>query len=1137
MSDLRTLADIQAYCGNLSGPAALPKVTEIIFPALKNIAASAAEAGSVFRLLATNKVAKEAELAKDFAALVGPDGGQNNGDDPAVVLMKRMEMAGVESYADSTYTPYLRFSVTSIATGTTAWHVRRADSQAVKWYLSSLSYEAGEGVPGDATIARAVNLMCWKAITEIGPREFHTRLALLGKAIWYDLTNDGWQAVRVTKKGWEVTANPPAIFRRYNHQQPQDEPVEGVGPAGVLEVLRHLSLATEDDCILFTVWLVAGFVPGIPHPIVIFHGEQGAGKTSNCRVGNALIDPSSMETLALPSNTRELVQILEHHWLAPFDNISSLREDTSNTLCRAVTGGGFSKRALYTNDDDIVYSYRRLIMLNGINNMAIKPDLLDRAILISVDRIAPGRRKPDSVFWREFMAVRPRILGGMFDALTAAMKLVPNVELPTMPRMADFAVWGFAIAEVLGFGGQAFLDAYERNIAKQNDVALDASPVAMAVRALLADPKLVTSGEVVMSEKGRRVWRGQPSDLLKRLEFIAHDIKLNIRGRDWPKDPRTVGEKLTEVKTNLANAGITFVIGKSNGTRFVTLTQLLPDLSPAGEAQPSRGAQGAEAATARDVAQGAETGAGGNDGAGSTGPWLALFPGPKPNTLVAANAEGAVEITAADGLPSFVADALADTLVTKVVHGGKPVVKLLQDLGHFASSTFFDTALADQLIAAGNGEGDTGLEVLLARYGVDPDSVGADGGLGQLYGRLVAALAADGLGEVGALEFAAMPVIAAIERAGLALDVEAWRATARSAASERDLAKIEALKAFTDGGVAAPNLGSAPQLRDALAGLGIHLTSVRAADLKTAMGQHPVIGAILRYRKLDKAVTSFGEATADLADPATSRLHGTFTQMVDTGRMSSSGPNLQNIPADKRAYFIAPGGYKIITSDYSQIELRILAQRSGDTGLIAAFADGEDLHRLTAARMFGIELPDVTDAQRKQAKAINFGLVYGKGAKQLGIDLGITEDRAHELVKAHFEAFPGIKAWLDGVADEAAATGEAIRSFSGRRRRFEFDPGNRQALAAIKRQAKNFPMQAGCADILKEALVRVHTALANTGANIVNAVHDEIVVEAPSDEADAVAATVECEMVAAAARWLTDVPVTVDVRVADAWRK
>jgi len=234
-----------------------------------------------------------------------------------------------------------------------------------------------------SALSAAINVLEARARFEGKQYALHNRVALHDGAIYYDLADRQWQAVKVTDDGWEIISNPPILFRRYAHQRPQLEPVSG---GNLQDLLRFVNLSDPSQQLLALVYLVSCLVPDIPHPIPVVYGSQGSAKSTFLRLLRRLIDPSATEILSFPRDFRELVQQLSHHWTPYYDNLSRLSASHSDALCRAVTGEGFSKRELYSDDEDMIYQFRCCPGLNGINVVAGKPDLLDRSILFGLSR-------------------------------------------------------------------------------------------------------------------------------------------------------------------------------------------------------------------------------------------------------------------------------------------------------------------------------------------------------------------------------------------------------------------------------------------------------------------------------------------------------------------------------------------------------------------------------------------------------------------------------------------------------------------------------------------------------------------------------------------------------------------------------
>ncbi len=323
------------------------------------------------------------------------------------------------------------------------------------------------------------------------------------------------------------------------------------------DALRFVNINDEDQKILFLVWIVSCFIPDFPHPIPNFYGAQGSAKSLLCKLTRKIIDPSAIEVTSFPKDINEFVQMLAHHCCIFFDNVSHLPNQISDALCKAVTGEGFSKRELYSDDDDVIYAFKRCIGINGINLVAKNPDLLERSILFELERVPPKRRRQERELLLEFENERPRIISGIFDTLTKAIHIKPSVQLGSLPRMADFTVWGCAIAEALGYAKGQFLDAYYRNIKSQNEEVLRESLVATAVCQFM---------------ETREEWEGTPSKLLKELTDIATEQGVNVAKEvEFPKAANALSRKLNVLKTNLADEGIKITRGEKDKKRIIYL--------------------------------------------------------------------------------------------------------------------------------------------------------------------------------------------------------------------------------------------------------------------------------------------------------------------------------------------------------------------------------------------------------------------------------------------------------------------------------------------------------------------------------------------------------------------------------------
>ena len=295
-----------------------------------------------------------------------------------------------------------------------------------------------------------------------------------------------------------------------------------------------------------------------------------------------LIDPAIRETMVLPKSIDELTLQLNKNYMPSYDNIDYLTNEISDILCMAATGGGISKRELYTNDEEIILSFRRCVVLNGINNVVSRPDIVDRSVIAELERIEKQERKDEATLWQEFDRDRPSILGGMFDALAKAMTIYPTISVKELPRMADYAKWGYAIAEALGLGGQKFLDAYNRNQDRVNQEVIADHPVASAVVAFMAD---------------RKEWTGTVAALLGNLNEMAHKENMDTKDRLWPKRANILGRRLNEVKSNLQDMGICFSKEHDTAGTVITVTNAHGPTKHRRKRLPSRPSKNTEASS------------------------------------------------------------------------------------------------------------------------------------------------------------------------------------------------------------------------------------------------------------------------------------------------------------------------------------------------------------------------------------------------------------------------------------------------------------------------------------------------------------------------------------------------------------
>ena len=315
-----------------------------------------------------------------------------------------------------------------------------------------------------------------------GPEQaVFVRLAQHEEAIYLDLTNAMWEVIEVTATGWRVLQRPPVTFQRRPGMLPLPRPKAG----GSLADLRpFINVSSDVDWYIVVAWLVSALRPCGPYPVLTLHGEQGAAKSTLARLLRALVDPSQAPLRAEPCGVRDVMIAAVNAWMLAYDNLSHLPPWLSDAICRLATGGGFGTRALFTNQEEALFDAQRPVLLTGIEDVITRGDLLDRSLLVYLPEIPDEKGRPEDEFWRAFEAVRPGILGGLLDAVSAALRHLATVQISPLPRMADFARWVTAAAPALGWEARAFLDAYTQNHNDVHTVAVEGSAVAHAVYTL-----------------------------------------------------------------------------------------------------------------------------------------------------------------------------------------------------------------------------------------------------------------------------------------------------------------------------------------------------------------------------------------------------------------------------------------------------------------------------------------------------------------------------------------------------------------------------------------------------------------------------------------------------------------------------
>jgi hypothetical protein len=282
------------------------------------------------------------------------------------------------------------------------------------------------------------------------------------------------------------------------------------------------------------------FIPDIAHPVLAVCGDRGAAKSSLCVIINRLVDPTITEKVIKPSTDRDLIQTLRQKYLTVFDNVSKIVQRESDLLCQVCTGGGMSYRQLRTNDGENIAQIRHAVILNSLSLPIINADLMDRTIILQLQRISQDNRKTEQELWDAFEEAQPSILGGIFDTLVTAMNIYPTVNLDQTPRLADFAKWGYAIAEALGQSGDQFIDDYSKNVNNQNERVIEKNVLCQAILRLMAD---------------KPSFDRPVAEALLMLKTIAGE---DSKDSTFPKLPHNLRGHLEQLRTTLLEQGISY---------------------------------------------------------------------------------------------------------------------------------------------------------------------------------------------------------------------------------------------------------------------------------------------------------------------------------------------------------------------------------------------------------------------------------------------------------------------------------------------------------------------------------------------------------------------------------------------------
>lgn len=472
-------------------------------------------------------------------------------DSQATAIVKLAKETGAQFFHTPMGDSYIRIQIN----GHPEHH--RLPSKTGREYLTRLYFRKTGKAPNATSLQDAMATLSGIAKFDGDEHAVHVRVAGDDQQIYLHLGDGLWRTVEISSAGWRIITDPPVRFRRPRGMLPLPVPVTG----GSLNELRTFVNVTDEDFPLVAAWAIAALRPRGPYTVLDLIAEQGAGKSTTARVMRRLVDPHESELRRPPRSTEDVMIAAANSYIVTIDNVSHLPDWLSDDLATLSTGGGLSKRELYSDSDECILTAQRPIVLNGIGHVIHRADLLDRAIVLTLPAMPDDRRQPEADFWRGFEQARPRILGALLDCVTMALRNHATTTLKSLPRMADFAVWNVAAEPACPWSAGRFMEGYLANRHGAVEVGLDGDPVVDVVRALAP-------------------WEGTASAFLSELtQRTAEHI---TKRRDWFCKPRQVSDALRRLAPGLRRTGIevTFTRAPHTGRRMVRLEKTADISSP-----------------------------------------------------------------------------------------------------------------------------------------------------------------------------------------------------------------------------------------------------------------------------------------------------------------------------------------------------------------------------------------------------------------------------------------------------------------------------------------------------------------------------------------------------------------------------
>ena len=470
-------------------------------------------------------------------------------ENAVATILKDIEEEQHIFYHDRAETPYVRVNKDGI---TQYMEVYGND---YKKYVRYMYYGRYQKAVQKDSLQRVLDTLAVKAQVEGEEIIPAYRCAYHDGKIYYYLADREQTVISIDENGYRVIAESPVPFIKKQNMSEQILPGKSKESLKTLG-MKFWQFATADDRILHWVLVISRFIAEGSQPLVYYFGDRGSAKSTSMKLDKMIVDPSEIDIKALPKNISDVVAAVSNQYLVCFDNVSCISNELSDIFCIVATHGYYSKRMLYSNNEECAIKLNARVSFSGITNLSTKPDLIDRMVCLKLNRIDSSKRRTEEEIMEEFRKDLPHILHKIFQVLSKALPIYKNLNLEKLPRMADFAKWGYAIAEALGYGGERFLKIYDSN---QSDL----------LENMVSEDSIITVLIEVMRKY--RYFKGTVTELVTALTATAEKMEINTKV-GWIRDASSLSRRLYENQSVLSMFGIMIKRGKANGERYIELS-------------------------------------------------------------------------------------------------------------------------------------------------------------------------------------------------------------------------------------------------------------------------------------------------------------------------------------------------------------------------------------------------------------------------------------------------------------------------------------------------------------------------------------------------------------------------------------